>query len=370
MLLHTSVIKVTLKASLVILAVTLPSLSAFAETRGFAINMLHTATYADKRNCPRGGNGHYGQTRIRTYKLLGLSQERIDYLLSGKVRLIGLPSQHLVTMRGKKDGQLVSAYHYPESVPMPDFETVVGPHAYGFDLDGANSDGFEDPETGERGVDNQLFRTVGCFELYSVGLPARPFYEETIWTTLIVKQKPPAWVFTVSGDDLSKDGEVTVSFYSAVEHLRLDTTGKGLADVTYVIDPAARTHGVFRGELKQGVFTSYAGDEEFLLERQFSHTKLDLTKARLRLTLNDDHTAAGYLGGYQPWMDFWFMLAAGGEQDHGLDISAIYQMLKRMADGRPDPESGENTGISGAYRVEAVPAFLATADGRFITDVQ
>ena len=34
-----------------------------------------------------------------------------------------------------------------------------------------------------------------------------------------------------------------------------------------------------------------------------------------------------------------------------------------MADGVPDPKTGENTAISVAYWLEAVPAFHATVDG-------
>jgi len=45
-----------------------------------------------------------------------------------------------------------------------------------------------------------------------------------------------------------------------------------------------------------------------------------------------------------------------------LDIPGIYYALKRMADAYPDPKTGENTAISGAYVVEAVPAFIIHSD--------
>ena len=37
---------------------------------------------------------------------------------------------------------------------------------------------------------------------------------------------------------------------------------------------------------------------------------------------------------------------------------AMYAAFKQMADGDPDPKTGQCTTISSAYGVEAVPAFL------------
>ena len=43
--------------------------TALAETRGYVISMIHTATYANADTCPAGGNG--GTVEIRTRRLLG-----------------------------------------------------------------------------------------------------------------------------------------------------------------------------------------------------------------------------------------------------------------------------------------------------------
>ena len=40
------------------------------------------------------------------------------------------------------------------------------------------------------------------------------------------------------------------------------------------------------------------------------------------------------------------------------DVPGIWYALKRMADAYPDPKTGENTAISTAYRIDAVPAFI------------
>jgi len=44
------------------------------------------------------------------------------------------------------------------------------------------------------------------------------------------------------------------------------------------------------------------------------------------------------------------------------DAPGIYHSLKRHADGNPDPETGEFTSISAAYRIDAVPAFVVPAE--------
>src|SRR5690606_38099298 len=84
------------------------------------------------------------------------------------------------------------------------------------------------------------------------------------------------------------------------------------------------------------------------------------SNAKLRLKLYTDGTAEGYVGGYQPWRDYWFM-AAFNEGDSGLDISTLYHNLSEFAEAKPDPVTGKNTAISATYRIEAVPAHLVDA---------
>lgn len=353
---------------LVLLVSLFPALS-FAETRGFVISMFHIATNKHPDNCPKGGNGNYGDRVKAAFELLGYSKEKIAHMFSGKVHVGEL--YRTTYYRGKIDGKLVDVHTYPTAAPDPYLETVSGPYAYGFDLDGKGANqksGFEDPETGEKGVDNQLFRVVGCFDPYRINLPNRPFLELANWEVLTAQKKFSAWLFSITGENLSEDGEATLEFHKAIGHFRADATGAGLSDLTYMIDPNPRSHGRFSGFIKDSIFTAGPEGAELFLEGQIpTFSKLELHNARLRVQLNQDRTATGYLAGYQPWMDFWYMNNAGGEQAN-LDTSALYYMLGRMSDARPDPVTGENTAISATYRLESVPAFLARSDGTFITD--
>ena len=50
----------------------------------------------------------------------------------------------------------------------------------------------------------------------------------------------------------------------------------------------------------------------------------------------------------------------------GFDCIGIYRSVKKLADGDPDPATGEKRKISITWRMEAVPAFLALQDGKVV----
>ena len=52
------------------------------------------------------------------------------------------------------------------------------------------------------------------------------------------------------------------------------------------------------------------------------------------------------------------------ENTIGFQIPAIYNAMKRAADGLQDPVTGEFNGISAAFEIEGVPAFIPPAQHR------
>jgi hypothetical protein len=351
-----------------------PVATVHAESRTYAIGMFHTATYSDEKfgpgtNCPRGGNGTYGDIKRRILKnQYGLSGARLEKILAGDEMLGDRSVFDLIESRGRAGGKPASIYFYPDSIAPTQDYTVEGRHAYGFDLDGKGADqphSFEDPETKEKGVDNALFRAIGCYTQYNINLPVRPSYEESIWLTGL--PVIPAWIFTITGADLSKDGDITVSFHKAIEHPRTGTDSKLLRDATYTIDPNPRSYGEFKGRIVGGVLTA-AADAMVLEGETPVLTELNLKKAKLRLTIAKDGSVGGYIGGYQPFMDWWFM-AAFSETNPGVDLSTVYQHFQDYADAEPDPKTGKFRAISATYRIDALPAFAAPAP-KFLTPRQ
>ena len=343
-----------------------------AETKGFVVNYFHIATHSDERNCPEGGNGAAAELKLRALEMGNYSQSEIKELLNLQDAAAEAELDRIKRHRGRIDGEPANINFYPMSAPYQRLETVAGPYAYGFDLDASgplgDSNSFEDPETGQRGIDNQLFRIVGCYNAYDLSYPTRPWYEELWGNDRAVETKAPVWLFAISGENLGQDGNATVSFYKGVGHLRHDNLRHGLANMTYVVDPSPRNYGTFRGTIRNGVFLSSPYNVSMELEGGYpNYLRVALSKAQLRLDLKQSSAVAGYLGGYQPWMDLWFYFGLVGD---GLlvDVAETYHAFKHFADAEPDPKTGENTAISTTYRIDAVPAFLARLDGTFITD--
>jgi len=338
-----------------------------AQTYGYMISSLSTATWNDyKTNCPQNINGFALDTRRRDLIAIGLTKEEADRLIggaNGDVENLPREISERLNMRAIVNGKPASFYNYPEAVPNPPvIESVVGPTAFGFDLDGKSSGTeFTDPDTGAK-VDNQLWRAVGCTETFRATPPALPYTEEVSWALAI--DTAPAWMMSITGEDLTKDGPVTVTFERATQHLERDANGAVMTHGTYVIDPLGRSRNVLKGEIKNGVLT-VAPVESFYLQSQMPfYAEISMRKAQMRMQVQPDGRLLGYWGGYVDWKRFAYMLTS--RPGSGADALGIYHSLKRFADASPDPKTGENTEISTTWRMEAVPAFHSTLDGKII----
>ncbi len=339
--------------------------ATFAETRGYVISMVHTATWGNTDTCPQGDNGGLTDLKVRRLVGRGFSEAEARVILAGGG--VGADGDRVpINALPRLDGREVNPGNVPVLVPDPQIRTAQGRFAHGFDLNGVvEPDAFEDPVSGELGVDNRMWRALGCFEVYQVRRPVRPYNEDIAWDTAL--DAMPAWLMSVSGPDLDRGGEVTVTFDRALNVAMRDARGGVLSGATYVVDPDPRSHSVFAGRIEDGVLTIEPGDFSMQGESQF-YAILRFTGTRLRLELAEDGSASGIIGGYQPWRDYFHYLAIRGEENAQVDLPGVYYAMKRLADGAPDPETGENTAISAAYFLEAVPAFHATLAGEVVAE--
>jgi hypothetical protein len=263
--------------------------------------------------------------------------------------------------RARLNGKPVSVFTYPDFVADPDIETYSGKFAYGFDLSsGAKAAKFEDPET-HTPVDNQLWRAVGCIKEYFGSPPQKSLLEDTSWDA--ITDSAPAWILQISGGDLGKDGKVTVTFDRAIQHLERDATANALWGATYVVDPSMTSHNVLQGEIKDGVLT-IAPHRIYLQSEMPFYADIELDNGHLRIERQADGKLIGYMGGFLDWARYAYMSTARPGND--ADAVEKYHALKKMADADPDPATGQNRKISGTFRWEAVPAFLADSQGRII----
>lgn len=332
-----------------------------AETRGYVVSWFATATNSQKfkENCPKGGNGGMLETSIRDLMDIGYSKEKAVEMANDPVVQANPEIQDKIAYRAIVAGKHVSAYDFPEAVPDPRIETVTGTLAYGFDLGGDSSRKFEDPETHER-IDNQLWRAVGCMGIYHAIPPTMPYPEEVSWNVMI--DSAPAWILQITGDDLTKDGKVTVTLDRALQHLERDATDAVLSNATYVVDPSPRSHNVLPGELKHGSLTIQPADIYLEGEMPF-YFDVALKNAHMRFRSDPTGKLIGYWGGYLEWKKFAYMFTARAAAG---DSIGLYYALKKMADYAPDPKTGQNQFISATFRMEALPAYLAAIDGRIV----
>ncbi len=339
---------------------------AAAETRSFAFNWFYPAMYTQPDNCPDGVNPTSHEIFLNALTKTGKSREEAERLIEQSVNGEGSRGFKALTERGTFQGKAFNAYTNPLLVPDPGFKTAVGRYAFGFNLDGkgeTSPGAFEDPETHEKGIDNQLFRIYGCLTNYQALPPARPNYPLQTWET--VRDSMPAWLMTLSGSDLTRDGDVTITVDRALNHPLRDARGEARSHMTFRIDSDSRSHHVFPGKIRNGVLTAEA-PRMYLLGDQFFFPAFDFTQMHLRLTMNADGSAHGILGGYLPWMEVYFQHGANGlnaETFRGMDMVGLYRALMRVADADPDPATGQNQRISTAWWVELVPAFTIPSTG-------
>lgn len=342
-----------------------------AESRSYVVNWFHVATYAQDDDCPKGLNLAQRPLYVRILKDLGYNGPDIERILDGipddgGVDARGRQAREIGTYRGRIDGKEVDVYAHPYSVPDPKIKLAMGKYANGFNLDGKPAKSPEssiDPDTHESGIDNQLRRVMGCSVQFHAKLPDRPGFPSNEWD--LSRDTMPAWLMTITGEDLSKDGDVTITFDRALEPIQRDANGAVLPDVSFRADPDAHAHSIAYGKINGGVLRV---TEPFHFEQTAEVVVVpdfQMDQAQLRLTFNPDRSLEGYLGGYQPWVQIYFQfahLASGTEISYGTDLPGMYYALKRLADFDPDPKNGENRAISATYRMELLPAFVVPRD--------
>lgn len=335
--------------------------SSRAETLGYVVSWFHLATYSEDSDCPDGLNPPADLMFRNILKALGKTPQEIDALMVDFPN--GKDIRPIIINRGRIDGKPVNIYQNPTTEPDPQVKTVKGHFAYGFNLDGkVKPDDFTDPETGEAGIDNQLYRALGCFHTERAMPPARPTYPVIQWD--MARDQTPAWVLQISGiergpDGSVKDGPVQIGFYRATGPVTRNAAGDTQSDMTFQVDSNPRWQNRARGIIHDGVLVT----EKFefnMTNDPFAVTEYNMKEARVRLHLNPDGTLKGIMGGYQPWLPIYESFALGGSTNEfnlSIDAPGIYYALKKMADAYPDA-SGQNTAISSSFAIEAVPAFV------------
>ena len=262
----------------------------------------------------------------------------------------------------------------------------------GLDLDGQNSSPGKKPAAGtcahqdfegtrgERGIDNQFYRVIGCTTGYQSTGQANSFQTEMYtgsWGILL----------KLSGiDDLRNDPDVQVGIYANADPIQLSAARNALPFATYAADQDPRFRASAKGRIVEGVLTMEPVDVRFHYVVNSLYEERVLRDARLRLRFTADGGAEGFLAGYWPVENAYDVgygarhsLTAKGDPAPerlrvgtsvgragalGHSCNGAYFALYQAADGHRDPATGRCTSISTQYRIRVAPAFVVDPAAR------
>ena len=247
----------------------------------------------------------------------------------------------------------------PDQFP---FHEVEGTLSYGLNLDGEiGPNDFTHPN-GEQGIDNEVYRAVGCI----IGFRGPDGVEFIYQNKGILDRRYNRMMFELSDvDDLVNDEDVTVTLYRGMDRLLTDATGlKAMAGGSQRVDLrwGAKLIRQTKGQIVNGMLTTDPIAEMVMpwmnLGVPSIHIFYDM---RLQLTLTPT-SAEGLIAGYAD-VDTWYKQLIRNDSTHHLsngEISGIslYKALRRLADSHPDPKTGTNTAISTALDVKLKQTFI------------
>jgi hypothetical protein len=259
----------------------------------------------------------------------------------------------------------------PEIVKDPPLRTAKGPTSYGFNLDGSTDDAATPKTckhenftgvTGEKGVDNQMYRLLGCYYGWRRNGIMDGFGNEERRNS----GRGVVLIEVTGVDDPQNSPDVEVGFYRALDPFPIDSSGRILPYSSYRVDTThdgkARYGTKVKGKIVNGVLITQQADVKLPFYGNATYAEMDLRdmKLELNLTVDDNSKVYGLVGGYYDFDKWWeymlkieFLIATGD-----WSCPALYVAAKELADGYPDPKTGECTAISSAFKFDAVPAFV------------
>ena len=241
------------------------------------------------------------------------------------------------------------------------FREPSGRIAVGLNLDGKiGANDFTSPD-GEPGIDNQLFRALGCINSYRDSHGTN----DELNALEVVKERYNRWMIEITGiTSLENSDPVEVTVYRGLDPLRTDAGGmKVLSGGTQRIDArwGARFIQHFRGRIVNGVLETEAADLAFPWA-VFGVVADDYIRgARFHLKLLPTE-AEGLIGGYAD-IETWYLQLMRSQSTHDqsygqLASASLYKALRRLADGYADPVTGANTAISSALHAKFTQVYI------------
>ena len=240
-----------------------------------------------------------------------------------------------------------------------------GKTAIGLDLDGKTGpNDFTSPD-GKPGIDNQLYRILGCITNYraagSVLNFDRSFFKNHGFDRILVE--------ITDVDSLVNDSDVTVTTYRGRDVLLNDATGNSYTPGgTQRLDLRWGKQFIHqaKGKIVNGVLIAGPMDQFWMPTESASDSATIevLHKVRWELKLTPEK-AEGLIGGYAD-IESWYNARNRNWSTHheayGQQVQqSVFKQLHQLADGMPDAQ-GRNTAISSAFDVKFVQTRILHSD--------
>ena len=245
----------------------------------------------------------------------------------------------------------------------------------GIDLDGVNSSATQGGQCahndfvgadGVAGIDNQHYRLMGCVKGYRPdGLFDRLF--DTKNSIMENGFAPLLEMKLVEGTP--EAGHYEVRLFTSAGPVTKDANNNVVPDMSQLVHEDTMYHSdVFKGEIKDGVFTAGPVDAKLRFKVQAIDNHYWFRDLQIRAEMLPDGSMKGVLAGYwdiENTFDFLtevyigpIHLGRAAANNIGYMCSAVYHALPKVADGHPDPETGQCTSMSTVIKFAAVPAFV------------
>ncbi|MGE4063103.1 MAG: hypothetical protein AB7E79_07020 [Rhodospirillaceae bacterium] len=242
------------------------------------------------------------------------------------------------------------------------FKEAVGNVSYGMNLDGkVGPEDFTDPD-GVKGIDNQLFRAIGCISQYRAPSNLIYFFENKYLGQYDVNR----FMIEISDvESLANDDDVTVRTYRGLDPLLADATGGSyIPGGTQRVDArwGKQYQQTFKGKIVGGVLVTEPQDLIIPWSATFDTNGFHKFKGlRFQVSLTPQR-GEGILAGYVDVGAFYHQLNTSWSTHHQsygqLSAPSLYRALHRLADAYPDPKTGAMTAISGAVKVTFTQVFI------------
>jgi hypothetical protein len=242
---------------------------------------------------------------------------------------------------------------------------ATGKIAPGMNLDGkVGPNDFTSP-SGERGIDNQLYRVLGCSRFYrgpdgTYFIFADKYAREFRFNRSMIE--------ITNIDNLANDNDVDVTIYRGLDRLMQDASGNNIMPGgTEHIDTrfAKKFEAHLKGKIVDGVLTTEPADVFWMWSCFGGVPGGEMFRGmRFNLKLTPEG-ATGMIAGYADVENFYKHII-GCQSTHHLSygqLSAIgmYSSLLRNADGYPN-KTGAMTAISSAINIAMAQVFIVHAE--------